>query len=529
MKKIKSTLCHMVVISIIIITLSGCSQNDSNKPNIAKIDSDTSKQIEISWMIPTQQGITLAETPLYKHIQEKLNVKINLTELPVSQYTDKKRLLISSKQIPDIMSWITGSESNQYGPVGAFLDLTGYMSYMPNFKAKIDDVLKSNPDEKYTIYNANDKIYFTPHYQVAPIPIWDFSIVKSVFDEAGITQLDTWDQIYVALKTLKAKYPKSYPLSFRNLGGLQMPLKLFVESFTEAKATTIDFIGFDYDKNQFQFAPEVQGYSEAVAFFAKLYTEKLIDPDYTVLDEQMLKTRIIKNKVFMIEEYQGGWAGFPGIMRDLKNVLVPLATPKSNDKKQIIGRKLTKFDPTVGTIINSKVSADPVKIGRCLKFIDYLYSEEFYNFQYNHPDVADKQTDGSYRYKDSIFDIKKADYQKINDLYFPWSMTAIFQDSTDCRPMPGGSYENYRNTHLRSQENTDKYVPFPVVPFTLDEQTKVNNYIASILDRYNAGISVFAEGKRPINEWPAFVSELKSAGGKELIDLYNLAYAKLKK
>lgn len=526
MKKINWFVCIGLTFTISLSVFTGCNNGGSTNKGV-KPNFDMVEPLTLTWMIPTQQGLTLAETPLFKDIQKKLNVTLKLTELPVGQFNEKKRLLIASKQIPDIMSWVTSSESNQYGPAGAFLDITNYLKDLPNFKSKIDSTIKANPESKYAVYNSADKIYMTPHYMVSPIPIWDMSYVKSTFDEVGATKLDTWDEVYAALKLIKAKNPSYYPMAFRNLGGLQTPLRLFVESFTGGKASTLDYIGFDYDKNTFEFGPDVAGYKEAVAYFAQYFMEGLIDPDYTVLDEQMLKTRIIKGKVVMIAEFLGGWTGFPGIMKDLDNKLIPLATPKANNQPQIISRQMTNFDPSVGTIINASIANDASKLGRCLKMLDYIYSDEFYNVQWNNPDVATKQVDGSYKYKDKVYDSEG--YQVLNDTYFPWSMMAIFQDSTDCRPSPGGAYQLYRDNYLRNTANKDKYKPFPIVPFTVAQQAQVNNYIAAITDRYNSGIAVFAEGKRPISEWGDFTTELKNAGGTELIKIYNDAYKSMKK
>ncbi len=526
MRRITSPLAVAAVIMLIFAFLISCDNNitpgNSDDPGNDPVF-DTAEPLKLAWMIPTQQGLSLTETPLFKNIQEKLNVTFELTELPVSQHIERKKLLIASKQIPDIMSWVTSSEANQYGPSGAFIELSQYIDSMTSFKAKVDQAVSADPLSKYTVYNNNDEIFMTPHYMVSPIPIWDFSYVKSAFDDVGAQDLTTWDKVYDALKAIKAKNPEYYPLAFRNLGGLQTPLRLFVESFTEAKATTIDYIGFDYDADMFVFAPDVEGYKEAVAYFAKYFTEGLIDPDYTVLDEQMLKTRIVKGKVVMIAEYLGGWTGYPGIMRDTNNLLFPLATPKAEGKEQIIGRRIYNFDSSVGTVLNASLADEPNKLGRCLMFLDYMYSEEFYDVQWFDGDVAEKQADGSFVYKDEVYDPEG--YQVRNDTYFPWSIMANFQDSNDCRPSPGGPYQLYRDDYLKAPANADKYKPFPAVSFSVSQQTQINNYISAINDRFNSGIVDFAEGKRPITEWEDFSGELKEAGGEDLIRIYNEAYS----
>ena len=263
-----------------------------------------------------------------------------------------------------------------------------------------------------------------------------------------------------------------------------------------------------------------------MALGEKLYEEKLIHPEYTVMDEQMLKTRVKKGKIFMLADYVGGWTGVPSIMKDVDNKLVPLKTPQAKGQPKVIGRQLTKFDKSVGTVLNSNIASDKGKLGRCLQFLDYLYSDEFYDVQWHHPDVTDKVGD-IYQYKDSVYDIE-GDYQVLKDTYFPWSMAATFQDACDERPKPGSDYQIYRDEYLRGADSKELYKENPTVPFTQQQQTEVNKCISKIDDRYGVKISEFAEGKRPMSEWDDFVKELKDAGGTRLIELYNQAYAAIK-
>ena len=167
-----------------------------------------------------------------------------------------------------------------------------------------------------------------------------------------------------------------------------------------------------------------------------------------------------------------------------------------------------------------------MKLGRCLLFLDYLYSSEFFEIQWRNPDVTVQNADGSYTYKDVVYDLE-GDYGLMKDTYFPWSMAANFQDAMEERPTIGSPYQIYRDTYLRGEESKDKYKPFPVVPLTLEEQQAVNKAVASITDRFNAAISEFVEGKRSMDEWDEFSESLKKAGGNELIRIYNEALKRM--
>lgn len=483
---------------------------------------NTDEKVTLTWTIPTQQSVPLSETPLFKAICEKLNVEIQLTELPPDQYAEKKKLLISAKEIPDVMSWLQYSEAAQYGPVGAFLDLNQYMDLMPNFKKACEDAIALNADNKYNLYMEDGSIYRTPHYMRNPVPIFDFSYVKPAFEEVGVTELNTMDDVYNGLKALKEAHPESYPITFAFGNDMKAPLQLFCMSFTGGVCDS-NYVGFDYNTDEFVFGPSLEGYKEAVAFFAKLYTEGLLDPEYTVLDLGKAIENLNDGKSFMTANFVGGLTGISSVMKDVEVDLNPLPLPQGGEQPQIIGKQMLNFDSFAGTCLSKELEKDPVKLGRCLALIDYLYSEEFYQLQWFHPDVTNE--DGTYN--DKVYVVGE-DFQTIKDTYFPWSMMAIFQDACDERPLPGSPYQIYRDEYLLNKDNADKYVKFPTVSFTQEQQTAVNKCLASLDDRFNVRISEFAEGKCSMDEWDNFANELMEAGGSRLIELYNEAYQAMK-
>jgi putative aldouronate transport system substrate-binding protein len=521
--KAKRTISVMLIVFLIFSLVIGCkntgSSDNSNGSNTtaAAGKEDTTKKVVLYWMIPTQQGIPLSETKVYQEACKELNIEFEITELPVDQHNEQKKLKLSGKNLPDIISWVTTSEANTYGPEGAFVDLSKYIaSDIPNLKEKFDKY----PQDKYAAFNTENKLYMAPQYLYDPVPIFDFSINKARFDEVGATKLDTWTEVYNALKALKAKYPQSYPLSFRYFGGLSKPMELFISSFTEGKAGPHgDFVGYDYDKKQFIFSLLAPGYKESVEFFGKLLKEGLIHPEYMTMDQGMQIAKINKNEVFMIADFIGGWSGLVSINNDTNRVLVPLQLPQAEGKRRILDVQLPHIG-TTGTAINSSLETgkDVTKFKRALKFLNYMYSQKEFDTLWYNPDVCDKQPDNTYKYKDIVYDSKAEGYSTMVNTYFPWSLMQ-FQDICDERPQPGGAYDLYLKNVLRAKK--DLYVDRPSVPFDASQQDKINKLNSAIKNRYNSTISKFVDGKMSMTEWSAFVADLQSAGADELVKIYN--------
>ena len=198
-------------------------------------------------------------------------------------------------------------------------------------------------------------------------------------------------------------------------------------------------------------------------------------------------------------------------------------------KKQVVGRKLTNFDPGVATALKGDLANDPTRLGRCLLILDYIYSNEFFELQWYHPEVAEKNQDGTFTYKEIVYDTE-GDYQTLNHTYFPWSLYANFMDTQDERPNPvtQTNYIEYRDTILRGEGSDVRYAEFPIVSFTPTEQRRINTIVESINDQYRLSIADFAEGKKTEAEWDAFVTHLKSYGSEDLIQIYNNAYTRFK-
>ena len=534
MKKLNKLLAVVLGGMMGLMLLTGCMNRGSGSVvPVVEPDFSLENKLTISWLIPSQQSIKLKDIPLIKNVEEKFNVNLEIEELSVSLHNEQVDLRLGAKNQSDITSWVTMAHCNENGSIGAYINFAPYLDDMPNFKALVDDAIAENPYNENVLYNTEGNLFGLPHYMTDPINLFDFSYNKEAFAEVGYDNPTTWSEVKAALLALKEKYStperEIYPLSFRNHGTVTIPLQLFVESFTEAQASTLDFIGFDIESDQFKFALEVPGYKEGVLFFADLYTSGLIDPEYITNDEDVLKNRVRNERVFMIADYIGGWSGSTTISDYIGYKLYPMAIPKAEGKKQVVGRRLTNFDSTVATALKGELANDPTRLGRCLMILDYIYSEEFFEMQWYNEDVADKNEDGTYTYKDNVYDTE-GDYQTLRDTYFPWNINACFQDTQDERPDPDTlqPYINYRDNILRGEGSEDRYGVYPIVNFTPTEQRRINQLVAAINDQYRLSIADFAEGKKGEEEWDDFVNTLIDYGADDLIKIYNDAYVRYK-
>ena len=127
---------------------------------------------------------------------------------------------IISKTLPDaVMTKLT--QTNVYGPQGAFVDLAPYIEkYAPNLQKYIDD----NPDYKALVTNEEGAIYGL----VKESPIFtDYLAYRADhLEKAGIdvNSIKTVNDFTEAMRTLKAHYGKDNP-NYYPLEGRENPIR----------------------------------------------------------------------------------------------------------------------------------------------------------------------------------------------------------------------------------------------------------------------------------------------------------------
>ena len=88
--------------------------------------------------------IRSSEQKVFQWIQEATGVTVNVEAVPDSSYEDKKKILLATNNLPDVMC-ITIDELREYAPLGPFVDLTAYMQSgdMPAYSEALSKIKES--------------------------------------------------------------------------------------------------------------------------------------------------------------------------------------------------------------------------------------------------------------------------------------------------------------------------------------------------------------------------------------------------
>src|SRR5699024_10628944 len=118
---------------------------------------------------------------------------------------EKRSLLISTGEAPDIIPNTYAGQEQPFIPSGAILPISDHLDLLPNFSRLIDEWnLHEDID---TIKQKDGKFYIIPGLHQSYTPQYSLAIRTDIFEENDIPIPDSWDDLYKDLKTLKGKYP----------------------------------------------------------------------------------------------------------------------------------------------------------------------------------------------------------------------------------------------------------------------------------------------------------------------------------
>lgn len=236
------------------------------------------------------------ELQVMMDIEEATNVSIDWDVTPKASWKERKNLILSSGEWPDVFFGayiIEDEEIMSLAADGILMPIEGLIEdYAPNIQAIFDEY----PEVKDYITAPDGHIYSLPTinaYQ-SPAPGAQF-INKKWLDEAGLDIPTTTDEFYEVLKAFKARGNEDeYPMSFRfenGAMGINGMFGAFGVADNVKKMTILD--------GQVTFTPMTEAYKDGVAFFHKLVDEGLVDIESFSQDNSVYKSKIKNGQVGM--------------------------------------------------------------------------------------------------------------------------------------------------------------------------------------------------------------------------------------
>jgi putative aldouronate transport system substrate-binding protein len=465
---------------------------------------------------------------LWSEITKRTNVTLNPTVVPMSDYAQKRSLLISSGDAPLIIPKTYPGQETPFVTSGAILPISDYVKHMPNF---LDKVKKWGlQPEIDNLRQADGKYYLLPGLHEEVWPDYTLAVRTDIFEKNNIAIPKTWDEFEAALKKLKEVYPDTTPFSDRwsttgNGGALGALLNYAAPSFgTVGGFGTQNYLSFDQDKKKYVLAGGTKEYKEMLTYFNGLIKQGLMDKESLSQTDETAIQKFVSGKSFVISSNSQEVV----TMRDTMNKelgegkysIAKITVPGGPKGHVIAGSRLEN-----GIMINAKAKDDPNFIAM-LQFIDWLwYSDEG-------QELAKWGVEGTTYKKENGKRVLAPDVNFLGlnpagtkDLRVDFGFgtgTFAYGGTTDLLQSTMSEEEIKFQDEMH---NTKKSVAVnPPAPMEAIDQEQATLLVTPLVDTIRQNTAEFILGTRPLSEWDAYVSELKAKGMDKYLESVNKAY-----
>jgi putative aldouronate transport system substrate-binding protein len=511
--------------------LVACNAAKETNPNE---NPSTTAPLEISMLRyerPSQpvnpQSVAIQE------IAKTKNVIIKMQAAPQTNYDDKKKTLIATNTIPDVIL-VNQDDVQNYSDSGIFLDLTPYLKKgaMPNlakFIGSQPEIMRNTVDGKLFGFPLID----LPEYSTygGQLPMIRMDLLKKY----NLKEPATFDELYQALKKFKEGNPKSFPFASRAANGLtgtENLLNPITFAFGAGYTTyTGSKVYYEPKTQKYAFGPSQPVFKDAIAWLNKLYSEKLLDPDYLTANTELFKQKLSSESAYFFYDNNSQATDANRALQakaaDANLDMLPAMAAPNGTKRNLIY--------SVGHLSESWVIRSNVKNpDQVVKFMDWFYSEEAimltnWGVKGEHYTIT---ADGKPKSTDEFLKKYAPSPTNTNPPSYYSDLGAGFQQLglvTDSRLTLSGQKNKWTD---RVYEDVKKGINFAFVSdpsFTKSEseelkqiRSKIEAYLTSNIDKF-----IIQDGMIE-KEWSKFVQDLKERGSDRMVEIYNAALARAK-
>lgn len=515
----KKKLLTMFIISTMVASLVGCGKEPTSATNSSTGSSGKllDKKIEVTYFLADENNnVPITDDMLvFKEIEEKTNVKIKVIPVPMANYKEKMGTTLASGDLPDMMGIRGSAVPKDYGPQGAFVNLSEYIEKgkMPNLKKAMDGI-----ENSYAMAKAGDgNIYAAPR-------IYDYTFITEslmgrwdILKKHNLQAPKDFDEFYAVLKKLKELYPDSTPLTNRwEAEHLLTGMAKFHHSD--------DAMYFNHETGKYNYGPLEDGYKETLVFLNKLYKEGLLDKEFaTQADSQWLE-KVVNGKAFFGYDYldaageikEQGLAVNPNF--DYSGMVPPAY------KGKVAGvETMSSCYTGFGKVISSKSKYKE----ELVKFIDWTYSPEGIAIM-NFGKEGDTYTkvDGGIKWNDQIKTATNPKGTKILQDYGISNQNIFSVKSKDTLALRD-PYVIKGEKLIVDAKAVGK--PAPTLTFDTDTREKTNAILTAVKTYKDEAALKVVMGAMSIEEWDKVVAKMKDMKIEEVIKLYQQNYDKMYK
>lgn len=513
-----------VTLAVIMTMLSGCSgKKEVNKGNVSK---EMPKEISIfAQSLPSlKEDMPDYNSMLgFQIMEEETGCHINWTIAPATGATEKFNLMIASGQYTDaiISQWET-EQLKEFSDDGVILPLGDMIKEnMPNFTKWCEE----NPDYYKQIINMNGgsgEIYYLPYIRADKrLNIFIGPQMRTDWlEKLNLEVPETADELYEVLKAFKERDPNGNGIADEiPMSGVSSEQTMGCCALLWMFDTMDDFY---VDGDEVKFGALEPEFKEGLSYIAKLYKEKLLDPDYLVQDRAKMDGKITNNLVGFVYSFQPTKISTLMAEKDPSFKLEGIGHFKNSD-----GERMCYLPNYANSVLQTGLaisSSNPNPEGT-LKWIDWVFGEEGRKaMNYGRKDDTYTEKDGEIKFTDKV--LNNPDGLSVADAFARYS-AACSSDFPNLQDW--NAYSQNLSTYGNAAINTwstDVNISgiMPVLTFEDGEKEIVSDIMNRVNTYVDENIDKVILGRVKIDEWDNVISAIKNMGVDKVLDIYQKAF-----
>lgn len=459
----------------------------------------------------------------YQMLEERTNVTFDNVNAPLSDFPERRSVLIAAGDAPDIISNSYPGDESQFVGSGALLPLSDYVHLMPHLSQRIEEWdLAEELDQNR---QADGKYYILPGIEENVRHDYTLMINRTVFDEYGIEDPNSWDELRDALEILR---DETGNVPFNDQWEGNALINYAAPSFdTVAGWGFGGGVVFDEDADEFRYAPMEDGYRNMVEYFAGLVEDGLMDPESFTQEDETAQNSFNNLNSYVISANSQTVIGQRESMTEIHGEgeyeIGKIVSPEGPAGPYVGGSRFI-----AGFMLSSQV-AERDDFLALLQFVDWLYYSEEGNelAWWGEEGETFERTDevaGGYRPLDPI------DYLGLNP-----GGTEHLQEDHGLRNgiiASGGTNELLQSVmdeeeiEFQDATNASREVVDPAPPYPLSQadQEQLSLIGTPLQDTTETFTLRFITGQYDLDRWDEFMATLENQNVDQYLDIVNSAY-----
>lgn len=462
---------------------------------------------------------------VFTHLAEEHNVSFDRVDVPLSDWGDRRNLLLGAGDAPELVPSIYAGEETQFVAGGGLLPVSDYLEHLPNFWDKVQAWdLEADIDNRR---QDDGKFYILPGLHELNNPQYTVAIRADLFEAAGITEDPaTWDEFTDQLEVVVEHHGLQYGLTdgHDNVDAFDAMLSTAAPDFgTRAGWGFTE--GLWHNGSEFVYAGAMDEYRDLVAYYADMSERGLLDPEAISQDAASADQKLLNGQVAArgtnyqnIVGLRDDFADIGDDTAELRLMTVPAGPAGGN---------LPSGGRLESGIVISSAAAEADHFVALLQYVDWLYFSdsglEFAKWGVE-GETFTREADGSYTIADDV------DWGGLN----PGASLALNADFGFYNGVftlaHGSTADLFLSMHrpetqefiTMMNEKTELPLP-PPAPLTEEERERASLVRSALEDHVKQSTAQFIIGQRSMDEWAAYLGELESMGMSTYVDIVNEA------